>query len=104
MIRLKNKQTGLEVEAPTGYSFTTLAFGFFVPAIRGMYGYAAIWAFVGILTSGISWFFLPFFINKAYVKFLIEKGYAPMSDRDTTEIIAAGISYASTKEHETKAA
>lgn len=97
MIRLENENSGMLKECPESFSLTTLLFGFFVPAVRGMYGYAAIWLIASMITMGLAWLILPFTINKAYVKFLLEKGYKPESEDDFNKIRKMGISLKSKK-------
>lgn len=94
MIRLKNVSTGLVVEAPTGFSWTNVIFGFFVPLFRGMYGYAAVCFLANLVTIGFAALVFPFLINKHHVKFLMEKGYVPHSGEDVLKLREMGFSYA----------
>lgn len=93
MIRMKHPSTGLMVEAPTGFSWTTFFFGGFVPLFRGMYAYCGIWILASVFTLGLASFVVPFLINKHYVKFLIEKGYKPSSQDDTSAVLNLEIGY-----------
>lgn len=90
MLTLKHS-SGMIKEVPTGFSWTTLFFGFWVPVLRGWLGYAGITLVAAIFTFGLSWLVVPFLINKQYVKSLLEKGYAPATDVDASKIQSMGI-------------
>ncbi len=42
---------------------------------------------------GLSNLVYPFFINKHYIQFLLEKGYKPCSEQDVLGIQSQGIMY-----------
>jgi hypothetical protein len=90
MIQLKN-QNGLIENVPTGFSWTTFFFGFFVPLFRGQMGYAAIVAVASIMTFGFAPIVFAFIINKHHAKNLIQKGYVPHSEMDRAYLVANGI-------------
>ncbi|MGF1862376.1 hypothetical protein [Photobacterium profundum] len=75
---LVNKETEQEKEIPTGFSWTTLFFGIFVPLLRGywpyFFGLLAL-CFVGGLGLFIAWFICPFLINNHYKDHLIKNGW-----------------------------
>jgi hypothetical protein len=71
---LKNNN-GHVVTTPTGFSWTTLLFGFFVPLFRGDILWALIMVGAALLTAGISLIVFPFFYNKVYIDSLLKKGY-----------------------------
>jgi hypothetical protein len=73
---LNHVTTGEVKTVPTGFSWTTLFFGFFVPLFRGDILWAAIMLIVGIVTAGISVIIFPFFYNKVYIDSLLKKGYS----------------------------
>lgn len=72
---LKHVTTGEVKTVPTGFSWTTLLFGFFVPLFRGDILWATIMLGVGILTAGFSVLVFPFFYNKVYMDTLTKQGY-----------------------------
>lgn len=74
MIVLVN-QTGMKKEVPTGYSWTTLLFGCFVPLFRGDGKWFFIMLVCALITYGISNLIFPFFYNDVYIKGLLEKGF-----------------------------
>lgn len=80
------EKNGVLKECKTGFSFTTLLFGVFVPLFRGDLKYALIMFVLAFLTFGISWIVFPFIYNKIYIKKLLEDGYAPYSDADREEL------------------
>lgn len=90
MIRFKHPH-GFYKEAPTGFSWTTFFFGFFVPLFRGWYGYAAICFAAAVVTFGFSGLVFPFLINKHYAKHLLEQGYQPDSEQDKLQLQMMGI-------------
>lgn len=92
MIRFKHPN-GFFKEAPTGFSWTTLFFGFLVPLLRGWYGYSAICFIASLFTFGISSLVFPFLINAHYAKHLLEQGYQPDSDQDKMLLQIMGISF-----------
>ncbi len=93
MVTLKNPLTGVVVKAPTGFSWTTLFFGFFVPLLRGNYGYAGICLICSMFTFGISNLVFSFLINKHHIKHLLTKGYKPDTTEDTSCLVSLDIGY-----------
>jgi len=89
-INLKN-QTGAIKTAPTGFSWTMLFFGCFVPLFRGDFK----WFFMSLagafVTLGIAWFVMPFIYNKRYISNLLESGYTPSDDISQKELISRGM-------------
>lgn len=88
MILLKNKDTGLTRECPTGFSWTVFFFGLFVPLIRGDLKWSAIFfaltLLVGLPTLGLGapivGIVFSFFYNKVYIRELMSKGFIPADD------------------------
>lgn len=74
ILKFQNK-TGMKIQAPSGFSWTTLLFGPFVPLFRCDIKWFFIMLIINLLTHGISCFIFPFYYNKAYVKVLLEKGF-----------------------------
>lgn len=74
--KLINKANNHEVIAPTGFSWTTLFFGFFVPLFRGDILWALLMVGAAFISAGISVIIFPFFYNKMYIDSLLKKGYS----------------------------
>lgn len=66
---------GAQIEAPQGFSWTVLLFGFFPPLFRGDILWAAIIFAAAIATSGLSSIVIAFFYNDIYEKSLAKKGF-----------------------------
>lgn len=86
-IKLKNN-VGLLKTVPTGFSWTTLFFGGFVPLIRGDLKWFAIMLFLAFFSFGISWLIFPFVYNKVFIKGLLEKGFTT-ADEEANKYLAA---------------
>ena len=78
-ITFKNPHTGAMKEAPVGFSWTTLFFGFFPALLRGDSKWAIIQFITSILTGGISQLVFMFIYNKLYIKDLIAEGFKAQS-------------------------
>lgn len=74
-IYFRHQTTEKPKEAPVGFSWTTLFFGFFVPLLRKDLKWFAIMLIAQIFTLGISVLVFPFIYNKLYIKSLISEGY-----------------------------
>ena len=90
-VRLINN-TGIEKECPTGFSWTTLFFGFFVPLFRGDFIGMLIQILGSVFTIGIFWLIWPFLYNNNYINRLLEKGFIPYSEKDKSILRSNGIS------------
>lgn len=75
-ILLKNNANVVK-NVPTGFSWTVLFFGCFVPLFRGDIKWFIAMLILAIITSGLSWLVLPFTYNKSYIKGLLEHGFVP---------------------------
>ena len=72
--------SGDEKVIPTGFSWTMLLFGIFVPLFRGYWAYFFILlalCFVGGLGVVVAWLICPFLINKHYYEHLLKSGWVP---------------------------
>jgi len=80
-IQLQNKITGAVEETATGYSWTSLLFGGFVPIVRGDWG--SLFKLIGltIITLGIYHFVFAATYNKQYLKNMIMKGFSPANEQ-----------------------
>ena len=90
-IIFKNPHTGAMKEAPVGFSWTTLLFGFFPALFRVCWKYAAIQFILAMLTMGLSDIIFAFIYNKLYIKDLIGAGFKRQS------IASGDMNYASAK-------
>jgi len=81
-IVLENPKTGSIKQAPVGFSWTTLFFGFFPPLFRGDWKWAIIMLILAIITVGFSGLVFMFIYNKLYIKDLIGSGYKVKSVAD----------------------
>ena len=90
-IYLKHPQTGAIKECPTGFSWTMLFFGFFVPLFRKNWKWAAIMFFGALVAFEIMGdaaclisIACAFIFNKEHIKDLISEGYKP-NDESSAE-------------------
>ncbi|MFG6080304.1 hypothetical protein ACEUZ9_000854 [Paracoccus litorisediminis] len=72
---LTNPRTGMMREAPVGFSWTVLFFGFFPALFRKDWAGFAIILICSFLTFGLSNLVFMFIYNKWYLKGLIKDGY-----------------------------
>ncbi|WP_027360506.1 hypothetical protein [Desulforegula conservatrix] len=75
----ENPKTGQIKEAPVGFSWTVLFFGFFPPLFRGDWKWAIIMFLLALLTMGFSGLFFMFIYNKLYIKDLVGAGFKAKS-------------------------
>ena len=89
IITLRNEYGIIKI-VPTGFSWTTFFFGFFVPLFRGDIKYFLIMLLLAIFTYGISYFIFPFFYNGIYLRNLLENGWKPNTENDIALLKANG--------------
>ena len=75
MTKMMRNDNGQIKIVETGFSWTTLFFGVFVPLFRGDIKWAFIMGLTGFLSCGLSWLIFPFIYNKIYIDELMNKGY-----------------------------
>jgi hypothetical protein len=75
IVNLENPRTGQRRQAPIGFSWTNLFFGFFVPLVRGDWKWAVIQFFAALFTGGLCWLVFPFIYNRLYASDLARNGY-----------------------------
>jgi hypothetical protein len=90
MVRLTKQPNGLLKECPTGFSWTNLFFGIFVPLFRGDLKWFLIQLVVDIFTGGLALLIFPFFYNKSHLKAKLEDGWVPASDPDRQYLVSNG--------------
>lgn len=95
MVRLKHPVSGFIKEVPTGFSWTTFFFGFFVPVFRGCISLAFIYLILGFCTLSISWLVAPFIINKQCIRCFLKEGFCPVTEVDEQILMGMGISFES---------
>lgn len=93
MIYLRNPNNNAIVACPTGFSWTNLFFGFFVPLFRGDIKYLIIQLLVAGITAGLSTFIFPFFYNKLYIKSKLDKNFVPNDDYSAAYLMDNGYIY-----------
>ncbi len=104
MITLRHSTSGMMKECPTGYSFTALLFGFFVPLFRKDFKWAAIMLAAGIayaalleelgINGGANFALAVAFgmyYNEQYIKDLLEKGYVPADEQSRAWLVGKKI-------------
>jgi len=81
------KKNGLRREVKSGFSWTTLFFGAWVPLLRGMW----VQLFIMFATLGFAYFYYIFTINRIYARKLIEDGWQVSDDDLTMAQVAWGM-------------
>lgn len=89
-LNLKHSTTGVLKTSPTGFSWTTLFFGAFVPLFRGDFKWFVISIITSFFTCGLAWLVIPFIYNKRYIKDLLEKGYVAADEQTQYYLIGNG--------------
>ena len=89
-IMFENPHTGAIKEAPVGFSWTTLFFGFFPALFRGDWKWAIIQLLIALFTAGLSGLVFMFIYNKLYIEELIGSGYKAKSISSGDMNFAAG--------------
>lgn len=79
MINLKNS-IGMIKQCPTGFSWTTLFFGPFVPLFRGDFKWFLIMLVLCPSTGGAASIIFAFIYNKNYIKMLMMQNFSPADD------------------------
>lgn len=74
-IRFTQPHSGRMREAPIGFSWTTLFFGFLPAVFRGHWTWAIIMLILACFTFGLSGIVMAFIYNGIYARHLIDEGY-----------------------------
>ena len=69
------EKSGLTKEAPVGFSWTTLFFGFFPALIRGDMKWAVIIFAATFVTFGLAGIVFAFIYNRLYIQGLLKQGF-----------------------------
>lgn len=88
-IIFKNSITGETKEAPVGFSWTSLFFGFFPAAFRADWKWAFIQFIIQVCTFGLSAIIFSFIYNKLYIRDLIGAGFKAQSIANDDMIFAS---------------
>ena len=88
-VSLRHSKTGEVKEAPIGFSWTTLCFGFLVAFYRNDRN----WSFLQFLLipTVLPWFIFPFIYNKLYIRTLLSAGYIPLDEESRNLLARTGI-------------
>ena len=73
-ITFQNRQ-GIIKDAPVGFSWTTLIFGFFPALIRGDWMWALIMIACSFVSFGFASIVFAFIYNRLYIQHLMKNGY-----------------------------
>lgn len=73
------KENSIPKEAPVGFSWTSLFFGFWPAFMRKDFKTAFKWIGIGLITLSLGWFVYPFMFNKQHIKRLLADGYKAKS-------------------------
>lgn len=84
-------KNGVTKQAPTGFSWTTLFFGFFPALIRGDIKWGLIMIVISMITGGISLLVFPFIYNKFYIKELLKQEYVPSDESSANLLKSMGV-------------
>jgi len=95
MIHLKNKH-GYTINCKTGFSWTNLFFGLFVPLFRGDLKWAAIQFVVNVMCAliiffPITSFVFPFIYNDLYIKEKLQLGFEPADEYSRNYLISKNL-------------
>ena len=74
IITFKSKNQVVK-DAPVGFSWTTLLFGFFPALIRGDWLWAIIMLVAAVFTFGLSGIVFAFIYNRLYIQNLLKNGF-----------------------------
>lgn len=88
---LRNLDTGVIKTSPTGYSWTTLFFGFFPAIFRGDFKGAMIGFIGGLIGAWLFFAIFAAFYNKLYIKDLLGKRYTYADEETRQYLIKNGI-------------
>lgn len=88
-LNLKHPEYEVVKQAPVGFSWTVLLFGFFPPLFRGDWKWAMVILIAALCTFGLSTLVFMFIYNKLYVKSLLDRGYTSLDSEEVLNPIEA---------------
>lgn len=86
-IQLQHKDTAVIRNAPIGFSWTSLFFGFWVPLLRGDFVWCLLYIILSTVSLGLFWIIFPFIYNKIFLRKLLEKGYNPANESSRRALV-----------------
>ena len=89
LIYFENPRTAQQREAPMGYSWSTLFLGPFPMLARKEGVWFLVCLAMAVLTLNLSSVVLSFFVNKLYIRYLINEGFKVRQVRDGDRLQAA---------------
>ena len=74
-VRIIHSVSGIAKNGYTGYSWTYLLFGWFVPLLRGEVGVALMHLLITIVSAGLSQLIFAFIYNRQYMNRMLTSGW-----------------------------
>lgn len=85
------KPTGVIIERPTGFSWTTFFFGVFPAMFRADWKFTLIMLLAAAFTCGVSQLVFIFKYNKWHLEDLLEKGCKPADEASHLKLVNMGL-------------
>lgn len=74
-VRIIHSVSGIAKNGYTGYSWTYLFFGWFVPVVRGELGVGVLHLVITLVSFGLSQLIFPFLYNRQYMNRMLTSGW-----------------------------
>ena len=81
LVRIIHQASGIVKVGYVGYSWTYLAFGWFVPVVRGELGVGVLHLVITLVSFGLSQLIFPFLYNRQYMVRMLTQGWV-LDDND----------------------